>query len=150
MSKSKELRERAWLSLRDQYWHAFAATLIVLAITSVGSFLLGLSNICMGFSAELLINNAAYESNMIYAVIVLLPIAAIASVFGFLATFLISWPTSVGWCKFFITNTYAKPSLSEIFGGFKPRYWRNVGILFLATVKIYLWSLLFIIPGSAC
>lgn len=53
----------------------------------------------------------------------------------------------VGQSKFFL-NVKDKPDVSDILYGFAGgRYWNSVKIMFSMNLKIFLWSLLFIIPG---
>lgn len=56
-------------------------------------------------------------------------------------------PLRVGLSGYFIKNTNGSPKLSEIFSRFKTGYSTNVVTMFLRNLKIFLWTLLFIIPG---
>lgn len=54
----------------------------------------------------------------------------------------------VGGRKFYIENLYSKPKVGRIAYGFTSGYYRNVvKVMFLRGLFIFLWSLLFVIPG---
>jgi uncharacterized membrane protein len=55
-------------------------------------------------------------------------------------------PLEVGCRSFFNRNTKAPAEMDEVKTGFHP-YGRNVGAMLLRDLFIFLWSLLFIIPG---
>ncbi len=57
-------------------------------------------------------------------------------------------PLQVGASAFFVENRTSQVSVSRLFFIFKDPGYRNVVlILFIRYIKIYLWSLLFVIPG---
>ncbi|MBE5921607.1 MAG: DUF975 family protein [Lachnospiraceae bacterium] len=53
----------------------------------------------------------------------------------------------VGGCRFFTQNAIQPAKLSELIYGFKNDYSKVVGTMFLRNLYIFLWGLLFIIPG---
>lgn len=54
----------------------------------------------------------------------------------------------VGGCKFYIENLYSKPKVGRIAYGFTSGYYLNVvKVMFVRGLFIFLWSLLFVIPG---
>lgn len=59
---------------------------------------------------------------------------------------LVFYPIEVGCRGFFIRNTEAPAGLDVVKTGFHP-YVRTVGTLFLRDLFLFLWSMLFIIPG---
>ena len=56
-------------------------------------------------------------------------------------------PLAVGCRHFFLTNLREPASVGEIVYGFRRNYGRNVLTMFLSDIFIFLWSLLFVIPG---
>lgn len=56
-------------------------------------------------------------------------------------------PLVVGCQGFFMVNSREKASLGEIKRGFAPSWIHNVGAMLLKDIFVFLWSLLFIIPG---
>lgn len=57
-------------------------------------------------------------------------------------------PLEVGGCRFFIENAYEMPRVEKIFIAFKNRHYGKVVLtLFLRGLYIFLWTLLLVIPG---
>lgn len=58
------------------------------------------------------------------------------------------FPLMIGLVGWYRSSIYRKAPLGEIFTPYKPpRLWSNIGTMALMTLYIYLWSLLFIVPG---
>ena len=53
----------------------------------------------------------------------------------------------VGGCKFFINGSLEKGKIEDLFFGFQKNYKNILYVQFMTQLKIFLWSLLFIIPG---
>lgn len=145
MLTSKELRTKAWESLKGKYWIAFAASLITGILASISS---GAST----FSTNLIkipatVDVTKLDSVMQTGAVVIASIAAGVSILGLIWSIFVSIPVSIGSCNFFIKNTDSKPAISEIFSGFKTKYMRNIGTMILVSIKTFLWTLLFIVPG---
>lgn len=70
----------------------------------------------------------------------------VITVVGCLLRLLVFNPLEVGCRGFFTRNSEAPAELSEIKVGFNP-YGRSVGAMFLRDLFLFLWSLLFIVPG---
>lgn len=145
MLKSKEIRAKAWDSLKGKYGKALLATIIVSLVVSLpGLFTLfsdRLSKIIDAIKPDEL-----DKSNLIDA----LSISGAALLLAFVALFagfFIGNIASLGCCNYFIKNTDSKPSLFSVFSGFKKRYGRNVKTLILRDIKLVLWSLLLVVPG---
>ena len=145
MMKSKELRAKAWESLKGKYWLAFAVTIIAGLIGSI-------SNVFVSFAQELsevlgLVDPAELDATMQAGALVLNGVVAVSAIIGLILGIFVTDPLTVGVCNYFIKNTDSKPSISETFSGFKVSYGRNVGTLLLVGIKTVLWTLLFVIPG---
>ena len=145
MLKSKELRAKAWASLKGKYWLAVAVVLVLGILVSVGSSLVT----CSQNMTELLdmVDPSEMDSTMELGAAVISGIASVFGTVGFLITVFIGHASTVGIAHYFIKNTDSKPSFADAFSGFKVKYGRNVGTLFLVNIKIALWSLLLVIPG---
>ena len=65
---------------------------------------------------------------------------------GSLFRIFVTNPIEVGCQNFFVRNSEAPAELGEIKCGFHP-YWRNVGAMLLRGLFLFLWTLLFIVPG---
>lgn len=141
-----DLKLRAKASLRNGYWMAFAAALIVGVITSVFS---GISSAGLSrYTAELA---AAIESgNEILLQGALEGLSSVMTRSGFISLifgiFLLN-PLTVGLMKYFLRAADGENELSNIWGGFKGNYKNVIWTLFKRNLFVGLWSLLFIIPG---
>ena len=145
MSNSKELRSRAWESLKGKYWMAFAVILVTGLIGSIGSAF-------VSFGQQLgevlgMVEPAELDSTMAIGALVLSGVVIISAIIGGLYSIFVTDALTVGTCNYFIKNTDSKPSFNDIFSGFKVKYGRNIGTLLLVGIKLVLWTLLFIIPG---
>ena len=145
MLKSKELRRKAWDSLKGKYWRAFAVILVTGLIGSVG-------NAFVTFGQQLgevlgMVDPAELDSTMLIGALVLSGVVIISAIIGALFSIFVTNAITVGVSNYFIKNTDSKPSFGDAFSGFRVKYGRNIGTLLLAGIKTVLWALLFIIPG---
>jgi len=69
------------------------------------------------------------------------------SLICFLLRLMLFNPIEIGCRSFFSENTKSNASFGQIGRGFKPKYGRNIGTMFLKDIFLALWSCLFIIPG---
>ncbi|MBQ9914877.1 MAG: DUF975 family protein, partial [Clostridia bacterium] len=143
MSTAKEMRDRAWNSLKGKYWIAVAASFVVGILTSVGANVSNLDS----FLAEMVntLNNGDWSETRGYLLV--LGVGLLFTAGGFLLATLVNGPATVGGCSYFIKNTNGAPEFIEIFSGFRTNYKRNVITMLLVNIKLYLWMLLFIVPG---
>ncbi len=76
---------------------------------------------------------------------------AIASIVSYLIrlmyNFLVVYPFEVGSCSFYMEAHYKEPKFRALITAFEKNYLNTVLIQFLRHLKIFLWSLLLIIPG---
>ena len=145
MLKSKELREKAWESLKGKYWMAFAVILVTGLIGSIG-------NAFVSFGQQLgevlgMVEPAELDSTMAIGALVLNGVVIISAIIGALFSIFVTDAITVGVSDYFIKNTDSKPSFKDAFSGFKVKYGRNIGTLLLVGIKTVLWTLLFLIPG---
>ena len=145
MLKSKELRARAWNSLKGKYWMAFLVTIVLGLLCSIGTSMTTASQNLMNVVNS--VDPAEMDSTMAIGAIVVSGTAFVMSIIALLLVTFIGHPAEVGLCNYFIKNTDSKPSFSDAFSGFKIKYGRNCGTLLLAAVKMVLWTFVFIIPG---
>jgi uncharacterized membrane protein len=145
MLKSKELRAKAWNSLKGKYWMAFAVIIVTGLIASVG-------NSFVSFGQDLsevlgMVDPAEMDSTMMIGALVLNGIVIVSAIIGAIFSIFVTNAITVGVCNYFIKNTDSKPSFADAFTGFKVKYGRNIGTLLLVGIKTVLWTILFIIPG---
>ena len=86
---------------------------------------------------------------MLKKVLLLLLIAFLISfVISFAISVLVYMPLQVGSCRFFMCNREDNADLNHLLIGFQNGNYSNVvKIMFVRSIKIALWSLLFVIPG---
>lgn len=138
-----QVKESAKNALRSfGYWRAFLVTLIV-AFATGGSA--GGSSAASGSSAE----SGGYIGSLDPAVLTAVVSAAIIIFAVSLAfSIFISAPLFVGQSRYFMEHRGSNPSVGRIFYAFSGNNYLNVvKIMFFMNLKIFLWSLLFIIPG---
>ena len=145
MMRSKELRVKAWNSLKGKYWRAFFVMLVVGLLASGGSALLT-------FSQDLtevlnLVDPSEMDATMELGAMVVTGIAGVMGFAGMLISLFVGNAAEVGLAHYFIKNTDSNPTFADAFYGFKVKYGRNIWTLLLIGIKILLWGCLFIIPG---
>ena len=72
----------------------------------------------------------------------------IAMVVGVLFSVFVSNPVTVGKCRYFMESRVGNAPFSSLFSAFGDPAYRNVvKVMFMKNLFIFLWSLLFVIPG---
>lgn len=145
MMKSKELRAKAWDSLKGKYWMAFLVCLVLGLLASIGTSFVSFSQDVNGVVN--MVDPAEMDSTMQLGALVLSGTALVSALIGFAVNLFVGNAAEVGLANYFIKNTDSTPSFKDAFSGFKVKYGRNIGTLLLAGIKIVLWTILFIIPG---
>ena len=145
MLRSKELRAKAWESLKGKYWMAFAVVVVTGLIGSVGEAFVAFGQ---NLSEVLgLVDPAEMDSTMALGALVLNGVVIISSIIGAVLSIFVTNAITVGVNNYFIKNTYSKPAFADAFSGFRVKYGRNIGTLLLVGIKTVLWTCLFIVPG---
>ena len=84
---------------------------------------------------------------MIFAAVGILVSLILGLVFLLLKIF-VFWPMEVGGCRFFLENAYEKPGIGTLLFPFQDGNYSKYAIaMLLRRLYIFLWSLLFIVPG---
>lgn len=129
-----ELKWDAREHLKGYYWKAFAVTFLVWLLSNDGNARITKQLTEQNLSPELLM--------------MLLQTAAITSLIALALSILIVNVISVGANRFFICARLGDVSMAHLLDGFRNGNYGNVvGTMFLKDIKIFLWSLLFVIPG---
>ena len=145
MLNSKELRAKAWESLKGKYWMAFVVVLVTGLIGSIGN---GFVSFGQNLAEVLgMVDASEMDSTMALGALVLNGAVIVTSIIGSLFCIFVTNAITVGVSNYFIKNTDSKPTFADAFSGFKVKYGRNIGTLLLVGIKTVLWTLLFIIPG---
>lgn len=126
-----ELKSRAKAALKGNYAYSVVLCLIVMLIAGIIASISVAISLATGFEAD-----GSYSSS------------PIGQLFLYLAELFIVIPISVGLTRFFIQlSKGSKPEMSTIGYVFKNGLLNTVGVIFVQSVYIMLWSLLFIVPG---
>ena len=145
MLTSKELRVKAWNSLKGKYWRAFLV-ILVLGLLASGGTSLQTSSQTLTETINL-VDPSEMDETMELGAAVVGTIATVMAVVGMAISLFVGNAADVGLAHYFILNTDSKPSFADAFYGFKVKYLRNIGTLLLVGIKIVLWSCLLLIPG---
>lgn len=123
-----EVKSKAKEFLKDNYWNTFFATLIFTIISG-------------GINFKYNIDKQQFSSLSYYKVVFFSSVAILVNIF-------IVNVLEVGLANFFIEGEKGNIKVSNIFSMFKCENYTNiVKIMFLRNLYVFLWSLLFIIPG---
>ena len=145
MMKSKELRVKAWNSLKGKYWRAFLVILVLGLLASGGTSLqTGSQTLTETIN---LVDPSEMDAEMELGAAVVGTIATVMAVVGMAISLFVGNAADVGLAHYFVRNVETKPSFADAFYGFKVKYLRNIGTLLLVGIKLALWSLLLVVPG---
>ncbi|MBE7042832.1 MAG: DUF975 family protein [Ruminococcaceae bacterium] len=125
-----EIKQRGNEQIKKQYWTYVLASLLL----SVKGF---------GWSYSFDFSHRTVLLTVLTVILLIISTAISVTISAF-----ILGPLEVGIRKLYITGTYGKTSLSLLESGFrKATYKETVLSVFLPKVFVFLWSLLFLIPG---
>ena len=154
-------KTRAKAIMKEHYWKVFFACLIASllgatsnsssvnwnidtdALAEVISTRISFSSLLHNFSIPTLLFSSA-------VLILIIIVSLIALVIGFALSCFVFSILRVGFCRYLVlTQQYGRPAdMGEIFWGFNCGHYMNlVKTMFFCNLHIFLWSLLFIIPG---
>ncbi len=147
------LKSNAKFALKARYWLAVLVSLIATLLMGGSSGFSGMSsfrgNLQSGSSNFSGIKDFFTQNSR-----VILPIFAGVAVIGFIAIcasiafrIFVSNPVGVGQNSYYLQNRIGKGEITTLFSAFKAGYLNVVKVLFFKNLYIFLWSLLFIIPG---
>ena len=114
------------MKFHANYWPCVAATFVVGLASSAGG------------NITSTVSQFVYDTPYMMLVLFLISLA----VYAFVAN-----PISIGHARFYLENAYTRADFDKIGFAFQNQYMKNVGILILRDLYIFLWSLLFIVPG---
>lgn len=145
------LKENAKIAFRRNYW-------LCVAVSTIAMFLMGGVSITVNNTVETqeienMLQDPEYVRNLIMQIppgffLVFIVAAVVGFVLGLCIAILVSNVAQVGCNRYFIENREHKTNVGEVFYGFQGgRYMSTVWIMFLRGLYIFLWSLLFWIPG---
>ena len=144
------LKENAKVAFRRNYWLCVAVSAIAMFLMGGG---IGISSNTSVEETEEILNGQMSLEHLIAqippAIFLVLGLAVIVGfVLGLCIVILVSNVAQVGCNRYFIENREHKTNVGQVFYGFQGgRYTSTVWIMFLKGLYIFLWSLLFWIPG---
>lgn len=144
-----DLKSRAKINLNRCYWKAVLTALILSIVTGGRSF-----NVKVNVGTSGGHGNLSDEWNYFYyryisviGVFVVLCLALMLMLVAVVVKTLLFNPLEIGCKRFFIFSRVQETELNEIGVAFSGGYWNVVKVQFLRYLYIFLWSLLFVIPG---
>lgn len=145
------LKKNAWEKLKGYYWSALGVVLLssILGADSGGSFLGGggSSYSRQQTGSEGTSSDISPEQALMFLLVAMI-IMLIAWGFVFVFKTLLGNPVKCGECKYFCAARNGDPNFSHLFDNFKNgSYMPTVKTMFFKDLYVFLWSLLFVIPG---
>lgn len=126
-----ELKSNAKMVLKRTYWLTFAVLLVAGIIGGMGENVTTIIDVGTQFEIQI-------PENLIVG----------ASLFSLLVSVFISGPLMVGKARFLMQAREYDTEFTALFSGFNGgEYWRNVKVMIMKSIKIFLWTCLLIIPG---
>lgn len=156
MWNRKELKAKGKAAFRANYWRSLLVALIMVAIFGGGAAVVGNSVSQTGAEQEINVTDTAELTQaleeippeaLVTILLAILGVAAVASALMALVSALLFNPLKVGCQRFFLVNSDAPAGFSELAFGYKADYGNMVKTLLLKDIFVFLWSLLFGIPG---
>ena len=136
-----ELKMNARASFKKNYVNAVIISLIFAFISG------GLSRSSAGNNGVSSAFSGDFTETFYSFFTLLLGLIIITAVAGIILKVFIFNPLEVGVQKFFIENHYTNPTLGSLLWAFKSNYFNIVKTMFLKDIYLFLWTLLFFIPG---
>lgn len=151
MWSTGEVKKTGMHYAKQNYWSCVLVGVIMTVSAGTGfSFGFNFNNMS-GNSAgsfESFFDNLHIPSAVVSGVITaIISVALLISAMSILAVIFAGNPLRAGCMEYMHRNLFSKPSLINIFNGFRVNYWSKVRTLFLTDLYIFLWGLLFIVPG---
>lgn len=142
MMNSKELRAKGWNALKGKYWTAFAVSLVT-------ALVLGLSGNLLQSIYEMSNYSMTMDSNMVNVAVNLgINLASAATIISMLTIIFVEGPVKLGETRFYVLNTQGAPEFKEVLAAFNKEDYMNVVLVqMIKSLKLFGWSLLFLIPG---
>lgn len=135
-----DLKANAKAALKRFYWMAFAVCMLYSLIFGM----VGSNNVTRITDTLSSTGVPLPDALLVFAGIS----ATLLSLIGLAVTFFVMNPLTVGMNRYFMESRVFKSDFTTLFYGFTGgRYWKNVKVMALVTVKTWLWTLLFIVPG---
>lgn len=147
-----ELKERAKTVFAGCRWPAVGVSLILAIVSGGGSGARfpssGSSSSSSGTSSSGISHMSSADMSMLIAIVVALFAAVlIALVFSLVVKTFLANPVEIGARRFFMISRERTADFRELAYIFSHGYVKNAVIMLLRQIYIFLWSMLFVIPG---
>lgn len=149
-----QLKQNGLFHFKKNYWMCVLAALLLMLVGGVMAGGGGINFNFNGSDFEAELQEAVEEAPDTFGAAmalvggILAIVFLIIGVFGILLSIFVFKPLEVGGKRFFVANHYQeKTELGELAFGFKANYGNVVKTMFLKNLFVFLWSLLFVIPG---
>lgn len=143
-----ELKMRGKVAFKANFIFCVIVALILVVVTNTGSVSSVSSVIRHGGENSLEFLNMYYGFFTLVGTLIVLGLASIVGIGGILLKFFIFNPMEVNCRRFFFANSYAPSGLNDLKYSFSEgRYSAVVKTMFFRDLFVFLWSLLFVIPG---
>lgn len=141
-----ELKENAKKFFKFNYWKMVLVALILAFLSGSGGA--SASGYSQNNEADVANSFGAVPAEQLSALIVgiLVGVIVVCVVVGALQWFVFN-PLTVGAQRFFVVSHYRKAELGELGFAFSKSYLNTVKVMFLRQLYVFLWTLLFVIPG---
>ena len=143
------LKQNAWNSLKTYYWTAFGVTLLTAILGGNSNSSIGFPSSASSAGSDYDYYNTSLNSAEIMAFAIGLLVAVVFIVAFSLAIYaFLGGIVRCGECKFFCKARTGDVNFGYLFDNFQGgRYKKTAKVMFNTRVQIFLWSLLFYIPG---
>ena len=138
-----ELKDNAKKFFKFNYWKM---VLVALIMTMIGGGGGGASARSAQSTDSSGIGSMSPTEAMTLFITIMVTVVVVMIIVGALQAFLFN-PLVVGGERFFVVSHYQKADLNELGFAFSNSYLNVVKVMFLRQLYIFLWSLLFIVPG---
>lgn len=132
MWNRKDVKAQAKVIMKRNYWKMFVISLLTSLLTKgVATTQIEFDDLNLDFNVQALL-------------------ATVISIVGLLAVLygiFIANPIKVGKASYYLQNHDENPPLSALFSAFKSNYLNTVGTMLVMDIKLFLWTLLLIVPG---
>ena len=154
------LKENAKIALKRNFWVVMLVVLVAqyLGVADIGVASGGggggsYSSSSSSDSGDFSFDDMEQDEKNIFAAVAALSVVVIAAIV--LVVFVIAWaiaifltePLRVGYRRFFMLNRLDKGKFSVLFSSFSSKYMKIVKGMFTTDLRIFGWTMLFVIPG---
>ena len=142
-----QLKDNAKAALQGRYWMAFLVCLVTSFLAGGSSG--GISGSLTGVESGTLssASSPSIQNALLIALPLIFGVVLLISVVSICYNVFVAAPIRVGCNGYFMENRLGPTNFTRMFSGFNKQYKNLVLTTFLKQLFIFLWSLLFLVPG---